>query len=382
MGWDFIAGLAMLLWFCSVVAAVIFAILRRWLALKITGLTNACLTIIMFVAVIFSPAPPGAVHTLAKKTSKPPAVATFPPYLELRAGQHAILDTNNEGDGSYGTLFDNMAAVQTWAAGKADPSTTPHHDLPTGTPVTVRSWTYVQAVGGDYYLMVNVATVKGTARAGYTPAINLLPAIPQGARLVAYGGFKGDSALMSPSQGSKTLIKVRAGTPLSLVSVSPNGGLHSYLATILSGPQRGRRGWFSFFSVAAPSAKIPRGTYNAKCRCVELFFEDLHAPEPTPEPTSVPMGPVTSEDKDYMNEACMLMHDGASYGFDFGDSNKDNADMRIVTCAGGRDLIYFRREHLAESKTRYANDQSAPGSPKGYPVPAPGTSDATPFPKR
>ena len=80
-----------------------------------------------------------------------------------------------------------------------------------------------------------------------------------------------------------------------------------------------------------------------------------------------------------MNEACILMYDGAKYGFDFGSPDEDS-NMRIVTCSGG-DLVYFRRQHLAETKEQYQRDKSPPNTPGGFPVPALG-SDATPFPKR
>ncbi len=75
------------------------------------------------------------------------SAASLPRYLELRVGQRALLNSNDEGDGSVGTLFDDMDTVLKWAAGPSEPEELAHYDLPTGTPVSVQSWTHVKASG-------------------------------------------------------------------------------------------------------------------------------------------------------------------------------------------------------------------------------------------
>lgn len=342
---------------------------------------------------------PRVVGNLKKGSPAPtarlvPTEQPFPAYLALRSGQRALLGSNNEDDGSMGTLFDDLAAVRKWAAGQASgPSDVRHHDLPIGTRVVVRSWTHVRAVGSNDYTMINVVTLMNPRREGYVQDIYLLPMIPSGARLIVHNavrGHRGGTMELKRTQHPSTLT-IAEGTPLSSLAVSPRGDtLSHYRAEVLSGPHRGARGWFSDFSLGAPSPPVGGGEYDKTCHCVSLYLHEVDQRGTQPSPADAPMpsaeptfleSPETT--RDYMNEACILMYDGAHYAFDNGNAGVDDANMRIVACKlPGGDLVYFRREHLAETKSQYQNDKSQPGTPGGYPVPGLGASGATPFPKR
>lgn len=328
-------------------------------------------------------------------TARPvPTEQPFPAYLGLRGGQRPLLDSNNEGDGSMGTLFDDLAAVRKWAAGQASgPADVRHHDLPIGTRIVVRSWTHVRAVSGDDYTMIDVMTVTNPRREGYVRDIYLLPMIPSGARLIVHNavrGYRAGTMELKRTQHPPTLT-IAEGTPVSSLAVSPRGDtLSHYRAEVLSGPHRGARGWFSDFSLGALSPPVSGGEYDKTCHCVSLYLREVDQRGTQSSPTDAPMpsaepafleSPETT--RDYMNEACILMHDGAHYAFDNGNGGVEDANIRIVACKlPGGDLIYFRREHLAETKSQYQNDKSPSRTPGGYPVPGLSASDATPFPKR
>jgi len=392
-----VIGLAGLLWIAAFVCAIIFAITRRWRLLAISCATILGLTVVAFAAALLARSEKKAAQVAhAVRRAVPTPTRTdqpFPYYLELRGGQRALLDSNNEGSGSMGTLFDNLATVRKWASGQFNgPEDLPHHDVPVGTRVVVRSWTHVKALGGDDYVMINVMTLTTPQREGYVRDISLLPIIPSGARLVVRSSFlharsvtmelRRDESQHPPS------LTIAEGTPVSLLAVAPNGdSLSPYRAQVLSGPHRGARGWFDVFSLRAPSPPVRAGEYDETCRCVSLYLAEVHPPATQRRPTAASMrsaepAPPESPEmtRDYMNEACILMYDSAQYAFDFG-SPDDNSNMRIVNCKlPGGDLVYFRREHLAETKSQYQSDKSPPYTPGGYPVPMLGASDATPFP--
>ena len=386
---------AAFLWVTAVLCAIMFAIMRRWRLLAISGASIFGLTAITFAAALLAPSEKQPAIARAAPTPRPARTdLPFPKYLELRAGQCAVLDSNHEGDGSMGTLFDNLATVRKWASAQFNgPEDLPHHDFPVGTHVVVRSWTHVNAAGGDDYLMIKVITTTTPQREGYVRDISLLPLIPSGARLVVYSSIRtSPSATMElrrdGTQHSPTLT-IPNGTPISLLAVAPNGeSISPYRARVLSGPHRGARGWFDVFSLGAPSPPVRWGQYSNECRCVSLYLAEVNPSVKQPRPTeaSVSAEPAPAEasatTQDYMNEACILMYDGAQYAFDFGEGGEDGNNMRIVSCKlPGGDLVYFRKQHLAESKSQYANDNSPPGTPGGYRVPPLGTSGATPFPE-
>ncbi len=187
------------------------------------------------------------------------SAASLPRYLELRIGQRALLDSNDEGDGSVGTLFDDMDTVLKWAAGTSEPEELAHHDLPRGTPVSVQSWTHVKAVGGDDYVMIDVATKTEPRVEGYTQDIRLLPAIPRGTQLVvnsSSGKWTG-MELRRDEEPHAPAITMAGGAPVSLLAVAPDGGsISKYRARVVSGPHR-FTGWFNVFSLGAPSSPQP-----------------------------------------------------------------------------------------------------------------------------
>jgi hypothetical protein len=391
-------GVVGLLWMAAVLCAIIFAIMRRWRLLRISGGTILGLTVVAVGAALLAPSEhlSTQVAHAARRAARTPTPTRsnqpFPDYLALRGGQHALLDSNNEGSGSKGTLFENLATVRKWASGQFNgPEDLPHRDFAVGTRVVVRSWTHVKAVGGDDYIMVKVMTQTNPQREGYVPQTSLLPVIPSGSRLVVRSSFRGSRGVSMKLRrdGSEhpPSLTIAEGTPVSLLAVAPNGdSLSPYRAQVLSGPNRGSRGWFDVFSLRAPSPPVSSAAYDEKCRCVSLYLDEVGPPAKqlrpiaASMPSAEPASPESSKTtRDYMNEACVLMYDGANYGFDFG-SPSDNSNMRIVNCSGG-DLVYFRREHLAETKSQYQNDKSPPNTPGGYPVPISGASGATPFPK-
>jgi hypothetical protein len=391
---------ALLLWIPTLLIGIVFAFLKKWNTVKVCGATLGALTVLIFILAQLEAgldpkarlAEPATSNTVTTKSSHHNAsrVATgmaFPSYLDLHIGQRVILNSNNEGDGTMATLFDDLQTVHKWAQGESDPHALPHHDLPIGTRATVRSWTRVDTVSGDEVTMINVAISNGAAKRGYVQDIGVLPDIPPGSTLVV-NSFRGNNTMLKAQQDRTSSINIANGTHVALVSVHPDGrSISPYRGEVLTGPHRGVTGWFNAFELSAPSPRIASGEYDDKCHCISLYMIDRKyaaAHTPTPPPTASPdPGPETDDDKAYMNEACNLMYPkGSGYGFDFGDGSDDHANLRIVTCAGPNadQLMYFRKEHLAESKDQYAHDGKPPGTPGGYEVPAPGTSDATPFP--
>jgi|GEM_PF-2743353 len=396
-----------------IIRALMKKTIRNWLLAALSSFALLFGAVIITLSGPTDGKKPTSVGNLAKGSGAPTVEATpteqpFPGYLELRGGQRALLDSNNEGSGSMGTLFDDLATVRKWASGQFNgPEDLPHRDFPVGTRVVVRSWTHVKAVGGDDYIMINVMTLTNPRREGYVRDIDLLPMIPSGARLVVRSTFLHARGVTMELRrdGSRHLpsLTIAEGTSVSLLAVAPNGdSLSPYRAQVLSGPHRGARGWFDVFSLRAPSPPVKAGEYDEKCRCVSLYLAEVRPPATQPRPieaatatvpaltidpsyhasmpTAEPAPPESPETtRDYMNEACILMYDGAHYGFDFG-SPGGNSNMRIVNCSGG-DLVYFRREHLAETKAQYQSDKSPPNTPGGYPVPILGASGATPFPR-
>jgi hypothetical protein len=351
--------------------------------------------VLSFVAIVIL----GIMSPPASKNSASPRLVTkrnpvhkhetdFPMYLDLHVGQHAILDDNAEGK-QRATLFDDLQTVHKWAQGNANPAELPHHDLPVRTPVTVLSWTRVKSLTRSDYLMIKVATLKGQMISGYSRDISTLPDIPIGATLVVHS-IAGNSAGVRLNQGDeKQAFQIVDGTRVAALAVHPDGqSISPYRARVLDGKHRGANLWFDMFSLGAPSPKISSEEYNDVCKCVSLYLIDrkyAQAHPPTPSPTATPdPGPLTDEDKAYMNEACNLMYvNGSGYGFDFGDGGDPHNNLRIVTCADDADqLMYFRKEHLAELKTRYVKDGQPSGTPGGFKVPAPGSLNSTPFPSK
>jgi hypothetical protein len=276
MNWSLIGGTAILLWIVMAGVAAVLAALRRWKAFKRAAIAIGALSVVILIAAIPDSHVP---QNIVIKRAAPLTSPTFPPYLVLHAGQRAVLDTNNEGDGSHATLFDDMATVKAWAAGYGDPQTSRHHDLPTGTPVVIRSWAHVKEADGDDDVMIDVATMHGPHVEGYVRDIMLIPQIQPGTRLLTYAGFHGGYGIMNLAKDSKAFVKVASATPVALLATKANGGLDVFYGKLLSGPHRGTRGWFSSLTIRAPTGvKGDEGSYDEKCRCTNLFFQEVTHP--------------------------------------------------------------------------------------------------------
>jgi hypothetical protein len=381
--------LALLLSFILIPFAIILGLLRKGKTAKQLAAISAGSLAVAVALIIISPTAPVKIEPIVK----PPSLAlkrnlaskdVFPQYLDLHRDQRVILDSNNEGDGRSATLFNDLETSRKWALGNfSGPEDLPHRDLPTGTVARVLSWTRIPSVTGDAKTMIQVATLQGRATSGYVEGIGVLPEIPRGTVLIVASNTQMSRTQLNASQTDS----VPKGTRVKLLAIHPeNSSVLPYQVSVLGGPKKGAVGWLSWLDLAAPSASIASDQYKGDCHCVTLYMLDRHANEHPTDADRTPSpdeGSITADDTSYMNEACNLMYpQGSGYGYDFGARENDRADMRVVTCAGpaADQLVYFRHDHLAQSKEALTSNDKAPGVPDGYPVPPPGSTDATPFP--
>lgn len=217
----------------------------------------------------------------------PKRAGRLPDFIALVVGVHGFLESNNEGDGRMGTLFDDIDTARRWATGQfSGPEDLPHHDLPVGTPVVVQSWETMHGAGSDLYVMLEVPVVARPSLHGFVRDISVLPAVPPGTHLIVkgLGRFrKGQNVSMDVSGDSDSLkVLVPIGSIATVLRYDDRAtGLSPYVVQIASGNSKGARGYLGPLALGVvTNGHVPTEEYDPGCDCVGLFLLEAHERRP------------------------------------------------------------------------------------------------------